>query len=108
MTETLPPLPEPKIATAWLRYSEGEKPCSAYTADQMNAHYLKGYNDARAATEAHEARKVPQSISEGWDIERDGKDLLVCFNDHEKGEKCEYVRYSPAPQTVPAVLEGKP
>lgn len=31
-----------------------------------------------------------------WNIDRDGDDLLICFDDHGKGEKCEYVRYVPA------------
>lgn len=29
-----------------------------------------------------------------WNIEKDGDDLLVCFNEHEKGEKCNYVRFT--------------
>lgn len=33
-----------------------------------------------------------------WNIDRDGDDLLICFGDHEKGDKCEYVRYVPATQ----------
>ena len=28
-----------------------------------------------------------------WNIELDGDDLLVCFEDHDKGEKCEYIRF---------------
>jgi hypothetical protein len=28
-----------------------------------------------------------------WNIERNGSDLLICEGDHDKGEKCEYVRY---------------
>jgi hypothetical protein len=31
-----------------------------------------------------------------WNIEQDGDDLLVCFDSHEKGEKCEWVRYTRA------------
>ena len=31
----------------------------------------------------------PASQSERWNIERDGTDLLVCFNAHDKSEKCE-------------------
>ena len=35
----------------------------------------------------------PRNIRDRWNVEMDGDDLLVCFNGHEKGEKCEYVRY---------------
>ncbi len=28
-----------------------------------------------------------------WNIDEDGDDLLICKEDHEKGEKCNYVRY---------------
>lgn len=38
----------------------------------------------------------PTNIRERWNIERDGNDLLVCFNNHEKGDKCEYERFVPA------------
>jgi hypothetical protein len=38
-------------------------------------------------------KKPPASQGERWNIERDGDDLLVCFNQHEKHEGCEYVRY---------------
>lgn len=31
-----------------------------------------------------------------WNIDRDGDDLLICFDYHDKGEKCEYERYVPA------------
>jgi hypothetical protein len=31
-----------------------------------------------------------------WSIERDGADLLVCENNHERSEPCEVVRYTPA------------
>jgi hypothetical protein len=37
----------------------------------------------------------PRNVRERWNIELDGDDLLVCFNDHEKGDKCKYERYSP-------------
>jgi hypothetical protein len=37
----------------------------------------------------------PRNVRERWNIELDGDDLLVCFNDHEKSDKCEYERYSP-------------
>lgn len=31
-----------------------------------------------------------------WNIEPDGNDLLVCKGDHDKDEKCEYIRYTPS------------
>ena len=36
--------------------------------------------------------------TERWNVERqsDGS-LLVCFNRHERGEKCEYEHFVPAP-----------
>lgn len=37
----------------------------------------------------------PRNVRERWNVELDGNDLLVCFNDHEKGDKCQYERYSP-------------
>ena len=37
----------------------------------------------------------PCNVRERWNVELDGNDLLVCFNDHEKGNKCQYERYSP-------------
>ena len=44
----------------------------------------------------------PQNIRERWNIERqsDGS-LLVCFNLHEKGAKCEYEHFVPARQAEP-------
>jgi hypothetical protein len=36
----------------------------------------------------------PRNVRERWNVELDGNDLLVCFNDHEKGDKCQYERYS--------------
>lgn len=49
------------------------------------------------------AQRVPQSVRERWNIERD-KDgtLLVCFNEHEKGLGCRYERFVPeSAQRVP-------
>ena len=43
----------------------------------------------------------PRNIRERWNIEIDGDDLLVCFNDHEKSEGCHYERYVPATTTPP-------
>lgn len=43
-----------------------------------------------------------------WNIEEDGDDLLICNNHHEKGEKCEYIRYTPEScvSTLEAELAG--
>lgn len=43
-------------------------------------------------TETEALRKQLQSHR--WNIEEDGNDLLICKNDHEKSESCEYVRYA--------------
>ncbi len=40
----------------------------------------------RAALEAERHRSR-------WNIDQDGEDLLVCFGDHDKGEKCDFVRF---------------
>jgi hypothetical protein len=37
----------------------------------------------------------PANVKGRWNIEQDGDDLLVCFNMHDKGEKCEYQRFVP-------------
>ena len=42
----------------------------------------------------------PRNVRERWNVELDGNDLLVCFNDHEKGDKCQYERYSPQREWV--------
>jgi hypothetical protein len=42
----------------------------------------------------------PRNVRERWNVELDGNDLLVCFNDHEKGDKCQYERYSPQLQWI--------
>jgi hypothetical protein len=61
----------------------------------------------RALQEAAPAAPAPANIRERWNIERDGDDLLVCFNNHEKGETCEYERFvrapaAPAPAAAPS------
>jgi hypothetical protein len=43
----------------------------------------------------------PRNIRERWNIERDGDDLLVCFNEHEKSEGCRYERYVLADKSPP-------
>jgi hypothetical protein len=48
------------------------------------------------------AQPEPTNIHERWNIERDGEDLLVCFNNHDKDEKCEYQRFVPAQSVKPA------
>lgn len=63
------------------------------------------YTDLDSAADliASMAQRVPQSVRERWNIERD-KDgtLLVCFNEHEKGLGCRYERFVPeSAQRVP-------
>jgi hypothetical protein len=57
---------------------------------------------ARIAELEAAAPAQPASQRERWNIERDDGDLLVCFNTHEKGEKCEYQRFVPAAPAQPA------
>ena len=52
---------------------------------------------ALKAIAAAPAAPAPANLRERWNIERDGDDLLVCFNNHDKGEKCEYERFVRAP-----------
>jgi hypothetical protein len=42
--------------------------------------------DAIERLEARERRRR-------WNIEEDGSDLLICYGDHEKSERCDYKRY---------------
>jgi len=56
------------------------------------------YNEAIQAGKqviAELESQEPRNVRERWNVEFDGNDLLVCFNDHEKGDKCQYERYSP-------------
>ena len=55
------------------------------------AEAIKAGKQAIAQLESQE----PRNVRERWNVEFDGNDLLVCFNDHEKGDKCQYERYSP-------------
>ncbi len=47
----------------------------------------------RQVDQRQQPKAEPANIRERWNIERDGDALLVCFNDHEKSEGCQYVRY---------------
>lgn len=38
--------------------------------------------------------------SHRWNIEGDERGLRVCFNDHEKGDRCRYVEFVPATDVV--------
>jgi hypothetical protein len=61
--------------------------------------YAKALADSegsRAVEYQREARSL--RAQRRWNIEEDGNDLLICFDQHEKGDKCEYVRYSEAQQ----------
>jgi hypothetical protein len=48
-----------------------------------------------AAKALAQPEQEPRNVRERWNVELDENDLLVCFNDHEKGDKCQYERYSP-------------
>jgi elongation factor P--beta-lysine ligase len=48
-----------------------------------------------AAKALAQPEQEPRNVRERWNVELDGNDLLVCFNNHEKGDKCQYERYSP-------------
>ena len=63
-------------------------------ADMLTIAYLDGYEKGKKAALAQPAQE-PRNVRERWNVELDGNDLLVCFNDHEKGDKCQYERYSP-------------
>lgn len=54
--------------------------------------------------QASVVQQEPANVRWRWNIELDGDDLLVCFNDHDKGESCSYQRYVPAPQAKPQPL----
>jgi hypothetical protein len=61
--------------------------------------YAKALADSegsRAVEYQREARSL--RAQRRWNIEEDGNDLRICFDQHEKGDKCEYVRYSEAQQ----------
>ena len=60
-------------------------------AEMWIAKYEKDIGPLEKAQPAQE----PRNVRERWNVELDGNDLLVCFNDHEKGDKCQYERYSP-------------
>ncbi len=57
---------------------------------------------AANTTQAHTPAPEPASARERWNIERDGDALLVCFNDHEKGQGCRFERFVPESTQAPA------
>jgi hypothetical protein len=64
------------------------------------------FADAIAAKAIAELEsQEPRNVRERWNVEFDGNDLLVCFNDHEKGDKCQYGRYSPQRTWVGLTVE---
>ena len=73
--------------------------------DEFNASAEKMYEAIAAIKEALAQTQEPRNVRERWNVELDGNDLLVCFNDHEKGNKCQYERYSP--QRTWVGLEGE-
>lgn len=71
--------------------------------DKMYAHAEMYLHEAIAELESQE----PRNVRERWNVEFDGNDLLVCFNDHEKGDKCQYERYSPQRTWVGLAAEDR-
>jgi hypothetical protein len=66
--------------------------------ESCNRSDIKEVNEAITAIKkaiAELESQEPRNVRERWNVEFDGNDLLVCFNDHEKGDKCQYERYSP-------------
>jgi len=64
--------------------------------DEFNESAEKMYEAIATIKEAlAQPKQEPRNVRERWNVEFDGNDLLVCFNDHEKGDKCQYERYSP-------------
>lgn len=65
--------------------------------------YLSEVRALRAEVERLAAQSAPPvHIRDRWNIERDGEDLLVCFNDHEKAEGCTYQRFTLASDVAQA------
>ena len=60
-----------------------------------------------AAQALAQPEQEPRNVRERWNVELDGNDLLVCFNDHEKGDKCQYERYSPQRTWVGLAAEDR-
>jgi hypothetical protein len=65
--------------------------------EEFNASAEKMHDAIQAGNQAiaELENQEPRNVRERWNVELDGNDLLVCFNDHEKGNKCQYERYSP-------------
>lgn len=79
-----------------------------------SGHTEIAYRPARPFSEWDEGEyqlythQQPRHTRDRWNIEQDGDDLLICFNDHEKHEGCEYVRYVPASQHQQPQMQGEP
>ncbi len=76
-----------KLVDALENHSAIKHPQQIHYRDEA----IKAGKQAIAELESQE----PRNVRERWNVEFDGNDLLVCFNDHEKGDKCQYERYSP-------------
>ena len=55
--------------------------------------------------EVERLKQEPVHVRERWNIETDGDDLLICFNMHDKHEKCDYQRYTPKQEQAEPVVE---
>ena len=73
---------------------EALKDVGVLTDREWQAVHKNKANELRQAIAELESLE-PRNVRERWNVELDGNDLLVCFNDHEKGNKCQYERYSP-------------
>ena len=72
---------------------EALKDVGVLTDREWQAVHKNKANELRQAIAELESQE-PRNVRERWNVEFDGNDLLVCFNDHEKGDKCQYERYS--------------
>ena len=73
---------------------EADQHASGYTSIDCPQCGFAGAREMQPA-----ATQEPVNIRHRWNIEPDGNDLLICENNHDKGEKCEYVRYVRADAT---------
>ena len=68
--------------------------------------YNRCVDDVHALrAEVERLKQEPVHVRERWNIETDGDDLLICFNMHDKHEKCDYQRYTPKQEQAEPVVE---
>jgi hypothetical protein len=100
--------PAEPVAWVWNPWSVAWHRVKAYGHWAQGALYAFGPTepDPLVEQEAAPAAPAPANLRERWNIERDGDDLLVCFNLHDKGEACEYERFVRAPAAPAHVPEA--